>query len=62
MADVSDIERALTTLAGGILYPQGTTAPSVAGVSIRIFRGWPIAKALDDDLRAGRQGRKPQAR
>ena len=53
MADLSDIETALVQTIGGVLYPQGSTAPSVVGVLCRIYRGWPNAAGLDADLAAG---------
>jgi hypothetical protein len=54
MADQSDVETALTTLIGAVIYPQGTNAPSILGVTCRIYRGWPNTAALDADLAAGR--------
>lgn len=53
MADESDVETALVTLASAALYPNGTAGSSVPGVDCRIYRGWPNATALDSDLRAG---------
>ncbi|MBV8613721.1 MAG: hypothetical protein JOY66_08095 [Acetobacteraceae bacterium] len=53
MADQSDVETALVTLASAALYPSGTQAASVPGVDCRVYRGWPNAAALDADLRAG---------
>ncbi len=53
MADQSDVESALVTVASNALYPNGTAAASVPGVDCRIYRGWPNAAALDSDLRAG---------
>lgn len=54
MADQSDVENALTQLVGGAIYPQGTNAPSILGVTCRIYRGWPNAAALNADLAANR--------
>jgi hypothetical protein len=54
MADQSDVETALTTLIGAVIYPQGTNAPSILGAACRIYRGWPNTAALDADLAAGR--------
>jgi hypothetical protein len=54
MADQSDVENVLVTLAATALYPQGTSAPSVAGADCRIYRGWPNSAALDADLAAGK--------
>jgi hypothetical protein len=54
MADQSDVETVLATLVGAVIYPQGTNAPSILGVTTRIYRGWPNSAALDADLAAGR--------
>ncbi len=54
MADQSDVENALVTLASAALYPDGTAAPSVPGPDCRIYRGWPTSAALDSDLSAGK--------
>ena len=53
MADQSDVENALTNLAAGALYPNGTDAASVPGTSCRIYRGWPNPIALNADLAQG---------
>lgn len=54
MAAQSDVETALTQLAAVALYPRGTAAPAAISATIRIYRGWPNATALDADLAAGR--------
>ncbi len=54
MADVTDIANALAGMAAAAVYPNGTGAPSVAGVGVKVFPGWPSRKQLDDDLKAGR--------
>lgn len=54
MADQSDVEAALAGAVGGALYPQGLSGPcAVAGTQARIYRGWPMAAALQADLQAG---------
>lgn len=53
MADQSDVEAALVRAIAAVLYPEGTSAPSVVGPQCRIFRGWPAAAALTADLLAG---------
>jgi hypothetical protein len=53
MADQSDIEAALASLATDTLYPAGASAPSVVGSLCRIYRGWPNAAALNTDLAQG---------
>jgi hypothetical protein len=53
MADESDVETALVTLAAGALYPLGTGAASVTGAVVRVYRGWPANAALEADIAAG---------
>jgi hypothetical protein len=53
MADQSDVETALVGLASAALYPNGIDAASVPGTDCRVYRGWPNATALDNDLHAG---------
>ena len=50
----SDAENALVQLAAAALYPNGVNAASVIPATIRLYRGWPNATALDADLAAGR--------
>lgn len=52
MADVSDVCNVLVGIASGVLYPNGTGAPSIiAGVSgIRVYVGWPVPDQLDADI------------
>jgi len=59
MADLSDVEQALVNTITGLVYPSGPSAPSAvlndtgAPMPVRIYRGWPVASALDADLAAG---------
>ena len=53
MADQSDVEDVLVGLIGGVLYPAGADAVSLLGPVCRVYRGWPTAAALEDDLAAG---------
>jgi hypothetical protein len=53
LADLSDVETALSTLLEGVVYPQGTNAPSILGALTRVYRGWPNPAALNSDLAAG---------
>jgi hypothetical protein len=50
MADQSDVENALAALVANSLYPEGSDAPSVIGMTCRVYRGYPTAPALDADL------------
>lgn len=52
MADVSDVADMLVALIAGLVYPSGTSQPSVVGVGVRIYQGWPDASQLDADLHA----------
>lgn len=52
MADISDVEAALVTLIGGIVYPNGASQPSVTGTPAKIYGGWPQPGCIDSDLAA----------
>jgi hypothetical protein len=54
MADVSDITAYFANVAANACYPNGFEKPSVAGMDVLIFEGWPIPEVLDLDL-TGRQ-------
>lgn len=54
MANISDVENALVNIAQTVIYPNGIGNPSIAGVDVRIFPGWPIPANLDADLTAGK--------
>lgn len=53
MADTSDVENALKDLVIGVVYPNGTTQPSIVNVTVGVERGWPTANDLDTELGAG---------
>jgi len=53
MADQSDVENALVALVAAVLCPNGADAASANGMLARVYRGWPVASALDADLAAG---------
>lgn len=50
MADLADVCTALQTLIAAVIYPNGATNPSAAGVDARVFVGWPLPAQLDADL------------
>lgn len=52
MADLSDVQATLVTLISGILYPNGTSQPSLTGGPVKVAAGWPIGTCLDSDLGA----------
>jgi hypothetical protein len=53
MADISDVEQAITESVTNSLYPEGSSQSSVVGVLCRVYRGWPNAATLNSDLSAG---------
>lgn len=53
MADITDVTNAIATLAANVLYPNGTSQPSVAGVKVTVAPGWPIPSQLDAIIAAG---------
>lgn len=55
MADISDVESALCGLIERAIYPNGLAQQSVSGTVVKIYRGWPINKALNADLTSGYQ-------
>lgn len=53
MADLTDVQNALVAIVAAALYPSGTGAPSVPGMPVKIYAGWPLPQQLDADLKAG---------
>lgn len=53
MADVYGIQNTLVSIIAGIMYPNGTSNPSVTGFSAYIYAGWPQPERLERDLKAG---------
>lgn len=53
MADLADVETALTALVAGVCYPNGTAQPSVTGSEIRLMRGFPVAIEVGISRAAG---------
>lgn len=53
MASLSDVLNTLTDMVADAVYPNGEMQPSVAGVPVDIFPGWPVRNKLDDTLKAG---------
>lgn len=53
MADLSDVEVALTALAVQAAYPKGSSSASITGQDCRVYRGWPLPASLNSDLRNG---------
>lgn len=53
MADISDVEQTIAGSITAIVYPQGSSQGSIAGVTCRIYRGWPNSATLNSDLGSG---------
>ncbi len=53
MADVYGIQNTLVSLIAGVIYPNGTSQPSVSGVTTTVYAGWPQPARLEQDLTAG---------
>lgn len=53
MADLASVEDVLAELIVSAVYPDGTEADSILGVTCRVYRGWPGPAALNADLQAG---------
>jgi hypothetical protein len=53
MADISDVEQAVSDLVISVLYPQGPSQSCVVGTLCRVYRGWPNSSTLNSDLSSG---------
>ncbi len=53
MPDLSDVEGALAGVVSAALYPGGVEAGSAVGATCRVYRGYPVAGALEAELRGG---------
>ena len=53
MPDQAEVEEALAAAVAGALYPLGVDRASAVGTVCRVYRGWPTAAALEEDLAAG---------
>ncbi|MDT7953344.1 MAG: hypothetical protein RQ966_17720 [Acetobacteraceae bacterium] len=53
MPDRSDVEQALAALIAATIYPEGVSGESAPGSLCKIYRGWPVANALENDLSLG---------
>jgi len=54
MADIEDILDYLSDEIESAVYPNGTTAASIAAADIKIYPGWPIPRDLNTALAAGK--------
>lgn len=53
MADISDVLSSLVALVTGIVFPNGASAPSIAGSCVQIMPGWPLPQQIDAAMKAG---------
>ena len=53
MPSQADVELALVSFIGHVLYPGGLAFAPAIGAESRIYRGWPNAALLEADLAAG---------
>lgn len=53
MADLSDVINALASLTSDALYPNGASQPSVAGLTVTVSPGWPIAAQIEKIIKSG---------
>src|SRR5579864_7262970 len=53
MADLADVETAIKAAVVAIVYPNGSSNPSIIGHQVTIGRGWPLAADIDTALAAG---------
>lgn len=54
MAGQTDVLNQLVGQAAAIIYPNGTTQPSICGMPVKIYPGWPVPNVLEADLKAGK--------
>ncbi|MFV0916100.1 hypothetical protein ACI1PM_03360 [Ralstonia nicotianae] len=54
MADITDVSSVLMTTIAGIVYPNGTSQPSITGAAVAVLIGWPDAVQLRADLAANK--------
>lgn len=54
MASLTDVVKQVASQVSAIAYPNGTGQPSVAGIPLRIYPGWPVPNELEADLQAGK--------
>ena len=54
MADLSDVSNALVTLVTGVVYPNGSSQPSITGNPVLVYSGWPNMTQLKTDLQANK--------
>lgn len=53
MADLSDVNNTLASLATTAVYPNGASQASITGVTVTTASGWPVPTQLDAIMAAG---------
>jgi hypothetical protein len=46
MASLTDVVKQIASQINAIVYPNGTGQPSIAGIPLRIYPGWPVHQHL----------------
>lgn len=54
MADISEVMTELVNLVSAAVYPNGTANPSIAGLPVMCYPGWPVPNQLNSDIAAGK--------
>jgi hypothetical protein len=54
MADITDVAQALVQAIANAIYPDGADKPSVCGLPVIVYQGWPDPQQLAADLVAGK--------
>jgi len=50
VSDLSDVQDALASQIEATVYPDGTASPSIVGLTVKIYPGWPDPDVLQADL------------
>ncbi|MCU1758712.1 hypothetical protein NTD84_03125 [Pseudomonas sp. 14P_8.1_Bac3] len=53
MASLTDVLKQVAAQVAAVVYPSGTGQPSVAGIPLRVYPGWPVPNQLETDLSNG---------
>lgn len=54
MASLSDVLKQVASQVAAIIYPNGTSQPSICQIPVLIYPGWPVPNVLEADLLAGK--------
>lgn len=52
MADIADVMSSFVAAMAQVIYPNGTSQPSITGIPTIVYAGWPQNSQLDADLAA----------